>query len=44
MENILKRGQWSNKSTWQRFYNKEIESQSPSDIIFEGKYNALNQG
>lgn len=44
MEEILNRGQWSNKSTWQRFYNKEIENQPPSDIIFEGKCNALNQG
>ena len=24
---ILKRGRWSSKSTWQKFYNKEIISQ-----------------
>ena len=24
IENILKRGSWSNKSTWQIFYNKNI--------------------
>ena len=29
IEDILKRGFWSNKSTWQRYYNK--------DIVKEGK-------
>ena len=24
LEDILKRGSWSNQSTWQKFYRKEI--------------------
>jgi len=28
IEEILQRGQWSSKSTWQRFYNKKVSSKS----------------
>ena len=44
VKEILERGRWSSKSTWQRFYNKEIETQPQPDIIFRGKFKALNQG
>ena len=26
LADVLKRGSWSNKSTWQKFYNKEVIS------------------
>ena len=37
MEEILKRGSWSNKSTWQRFYNKNIveEGQIFQEMVFK---------
>ena len=42
-KDILKRGQWSGASTWQRHYNKEIvntrESSEFETVIFN---NALN--
>lgn len=43
MKEILKRGQWSNKSALQRFYDKEMEEEPRLDIIFEGRCKALNQ-
>ena len=43
LNNILKRGQWSGTSTWQRHYNKEIvnirESSEFENVILN---NALN--
>jgi hypothetical protein len=35
LKDILKRGNWSNKSTWQRFYNKKIlKSDSFQKMLF----------
>jgi len=36
LNEILQRGQWSNESTWQKYYNKQIENQPRSDIILQG--------
>lgn len=33
-KDILKRGNWSNKSTWQKFYNKEIKSNNFQAGVF----------
>ena len=42
LEDILKRGQWTNISTWQRFYNKQIiRAQSSFSSTILGN-NALN--
>ena len=37
IEDILKRGSWSYKSTWQRFYNKNIveEEQIFQEMVFK---------
>ena len=37
IEEILKRGCWSNKSTWQKFYNKNIiqEGELFQEIVFK---------
>ena len=32
---ILKRGSWSNKSTWQRFYKNVVEVQIFQEMVFK---------
>ena len=40
IEDILKRGFWSNKSSWQRFYNKYIvkEEKISQEIVFKSAW------
>ena len=40
IEDILKRGFWSNKSSWQRFYNKDIvkEGKISQEIVFKSAW------
>ena len=40
IKNILKRGCWSNKSTWQKFHNKNIveEGQIFQEMVFNPAY------
>ena len=37
IEDILKQGSWSNKTTWQRFYNKNIveEGKILQEMVFK---------
>ena len=37
IEEILKRGCWSKKSTWQKFYNKHIIQEGPlfQEVVFK---------
>ena len=49
IEDILKRGSWSNKSNWQRCFNKNIveEGQTFQEMVFKSPWdlqNALNRG